>query len=151
MLIIDGHNLIGHARGLSLEDEEAGREQLLRRVGAAKGSGGEQVLVIFDGDHPDRRMPGRFGGLRVAYSAGGRSADDEIITHLERAARKTVTVVTSDRNLAERCRARGASVISAGQFLARLDPKPSKGMESSEKPESGPDEVDRWLSVFEKK
>ena len=47
MLIIDGHNLIGRTSGLSLEDEEGGREQILRRVGAAKGSGGQQVLVVF--------------------------------------------------------------------------------------------------------
>lgn len=151
MLIIDGHNLIGRTRGLSLEDEEAGREQILRRVGASKGSGGQRVLVVFDGNHPDRRLPGSFGGLRVAYSAGGRSADDEIISHLERTDSRNSTVVTSDRNLGERCRARGATVISAEQFLARLDPAPSKGAKSSEKPEAGPDEVDRWLSVFEKK
>jgi predicted RNA-binding protein with PIN domain len=151
MLIIDGHNLIGRMRGLSFEDEERGREEVLRRVGAVKGSGGEPVLVVFDGNRPDRRVSGRFGGVRVAYSAAGRSADDEIVARLESSQRKDITVVTSDRNLADRCRARGASILSAQLFVARLDPISSKGSKTPEKPEPGPGEVERWLSIFEKK
>ena len=74
MLLVDGHNVIGRARGLSLSDEERSREELLRRIAAAKGSGGERVVVFFDGDRPQGSRES-FGGLAVVYAPANRTAD----------------------------------------------------------------------------
>ena len=65
MLLVDGHNLIGRTPGLSLSREESSREQVLQRVAAAKGSGGERVVVVFDGNRPGSAKEQGFGGVRV--------------------------------------------------------------------------------------
>lgn len=147
MLILDGHNLIGRAPGLSLNDEEGGREELLRRVGARKGSGRQSVLVVFDGNRPGAAQEGRFGGLRVVYSPAGRSADDEILRRLAQGNPRSSTVVTSDRALGVKARSLGAMVETCETFLARLR-SPSGGGASDRKPEAGPGEVDAWLDLF---
>lgn len=146
MLILDGHNLIGRMPGLSLSDEEGGREVVLRRVGARKGSGREAVVVVFDGNRPGAPHEGRFGGLRVVYSPAGRSADDEILRRLAQGNPLSATVVTSDRALGAKARSLGATVESCEAFLAKIAPLPRSAVEV--KPEAGPGEVEAWLEVF---
>ncbi len=149
MLIIDGHNLIGRLGWLSLENEEEGRELLLRRVAALKGSGGEQVVVVFDGNRFQRTKGSRFGGVRVVYSTAGVSADEVIVSRIDSMQRGAATVVTSDRELARRVAARGAKVLTAEVFGARIEAK--KGDENRpSKPSPDPSDVDHWLEVFGK-
>ncbi|MBI5017595.1 MAG: NYN domain-containing protein [Deltaproteobacteria bacterium] len=147
MLILDGHNLIGRAPGLSLADEAGGREELLRRVGARKGSGRENVVVVFDGNRPGSAQEGRFGGLRVVYAPAGRSADEEILRRVGQTNAQAATVVTSDRGLAARVRGLGATAESCEHFLARLARRPGAS-DAEAKPEGGPREVEAWLAVF---
>lgn len=147
MLLIDGHNLIGRTPGLSLSREEESREQVLRRVAAAKGSGGERVVVVFDGNRPGSAKEQGFGGVRVVFAAAGRSADDEIVRRVEGRNPRTVTVVTSDRQLGERVLSLGARWEGCEAFWARLDKRRAAPV-PVEKPVAGPGEVDEWLQVF---
>ena len=60
----------------------------------------------------------------VAYASrpGRDAADDRIVAEIERDREPaSLVVVTSDRALAERVRARGAEVVGAGALLAQLD------------------------------
>jgi predicted RNA-binding protein with PIN domain len=83
----------------------------------------DDVVVVFDRQPPDV-MPGAHGPIQVAFaSRQGRNAADHDIVELvaEDEAPATITVVTSDRALADRVRQRGARVASAGSFRRRLD------------------------------
>ena len=148
MLLVDGHNLIGRTPGLSLSREEGSREEVLRRIAAAKGSGGERVVVVFDGNRPGSAKEQGFGGVRVVYAPAGRSADEEILRRVAGGNPRAVTVVTSDRQLAERARGLGARGESCEAFWARLRrPRPPRGGVGDDPPV--PDEdVEEWLRVF---
>jgi predicted RNA-binding protein with PIN domain len=146
VILVDGHNLLGRWPGLSFADEEAGREELLRRLGGALGSGRRAVVVVFDGNRPGAATEARFGGLRVVSAPAGRSADDEILRRLGRGNPRAASVVTSDRELAAKARALGAQVESCEAFRERLFRRPA-GAEP-EKPEGSPGEVEEWLAVF---
>ena len=83
----------------------------------------DQVTVVFD-RRPAGMRGGRHGSVRVAFarSWGRNAADLEIERMVERDLHPaSLVVVTSDRELARRVRALGASVQSAGRFRAKLD------------------------------
>ncbi|MEW6487456.1 MAG: NYN domain-containing protein [Thermodesulfobacteriota bacterium] len=153
MLLLDGHNLIGRTPGLSLDREDEAREFLLRRIGAARGSGRRQVVVVFDGNRPGSAKEGAFGGLRVVYSPEGRSADEEILRRVARGHRGQATVVTSDRQLAQRALDLGAGVESCESFLSRLERDAAVRRESAPSAAAclAPSEVEAWLQVFRDK
>ena len=60
----------------------------------------------------------------MAFAGKGRAADDEIVRLVGIDSDPgSVTVVTSDRPLAERVRAAGAEMVGgAGRFRRRIDP-----------------------------
>ena len=70
-------------------------------------------LVTGGGRYVDDLAPP--GCLHVVFA---RSADDWLVKRV-RAAGEPVCVVTSDRQLADRARRRGAEVVSPRRFLAR--------------------------------
>lgn len=147
MLLVDGHNLIGRTPGLSLSREESSREQVLRRIAAAKGSGGQRVVVVFDGNRPGSAKEQGFGGVRVVYAPAARSADDEILRRVEASNPRTVTVITSDRPLADQALGLGARWESCEAFWSRLHRRRGS-IDPVEKHAADPDEVDEWLAVF---
>ena len=77
---------------------------------------------------PDRPLTVVFDGPAMARSVGGvevvvvRDADDELAARCS----PGVTLVTSDRGLADRARSAGADVVGAGWLLDRLPP-PAQG------------------------
>jgi len=94
-----------------------GREQLLARVRGFDDRSAE-VWVVFDGPHPLSEADGAASesGPRVAFAA---SADAWLLQRVREAPAGEVAVVTADRPLAARARARGARVVSPHDFLAR--------------------------------
>lgn len=148
MLLIDGHNLIGRTPGLSLAREEASREDVLRRVAAVKGSGGQRVVVVFDGNRPGSAKEQGFGGIRVVYSPAGSSADDEILRRTGGGNTRTVTVVTSDRRLAQRARGLGARSETCEDFWARLHKRRQSSGAAAAQPAVLDEDVEEWLRVF---
>src|SRR5437867_1924993 len=77
--------------------------------------------LILDVPQPDLRE-GKYDGVVIRYATrrGRDAADDRIIELLDEADSGAL-VVTSDRDLADRARSRGAKVIGAGAFLAGLE------------------------------
>lgn len=88
-------------------------------------AGGEAVTVVFDG-RPTAGLPaGAHDGVTVDWAdRPGRGAADDRIAALVAADGdpSTLTVVTSDRDLAARVVAAGASVVGAGAFRDNLGP-----------------------------
>ncbi|HWC65793.1 MAG TPA: NYN domain-containing protein, partial [Thermoanaerobaculia bacterium] len=117
--LVDGNNLVGRVLGRPAGSEEERRE-VRQRIAARVRSGRSTVVLFFDGEPPAGPREGWLGGLTVRY-AGSRSADDAIVEAVSRSkAPRDCHVVTDDRALAERARARGARAVSTADFWARL-------------------------------
>lgn len=84
---------------------------------------GDEVVVVFDRRPPDL-APGTRGPVEVMFaSRTGRNAADHDIAEFvaQNESPETITVVTSDRALADRVKQRGARVAAAGSFRRRMD------------------------------
>ena len=99
---------------------------------------GARVEVVFDGA-PDEHFPdgSYFMGVRVFYAARGSDADSKIKGMVDAAReRRTLVVVTSDRELAAYVRASGVRVASSGEFRRRLDASGGAGEAGASRKES---------------
>jgi hypothetical protein len=105
-LIVDGMNVIGTRPDGWWRDRRGAQRRLVEELGAL----GEPLTVVFDGRPHDVDAP---DGVVVAFAP---VADDEIAAR----AAPGVTVVTSDRGLAERVRAAGGAVTPSKAFRDRL-------------------------------
>lgn len=122
LLVVDGMNVIGSRPDGWWRDRDAAVARLLGRL--QRFAAGAEVAAVFDGFPPPGLSDGERGGVLVffAHSNEPDAADDRIVKlvgELDDPAR--AEVVTSDRALAERVRALGASVSPSGRFLDRLD------------------------------
>lgn len=141
-IVVDGNNLL-HL----LPRPERSRAAVRRQVLEATRHENLSVTVVFDGPPPEG-APGResLGRVTVVY-AGSRSADDVIVALLPAgAAARQWSVVTDDRGLAERVRARGAAV----RRLADWQRKPRRRQPKRPRAESklSSREVAEWESYF---
>src|SRR4051812_25032330 len=107
--IVDGMNVIGSRPDGWWRDRHGAHRTLAGRPPAR----GEPVTVVFDGAPHDIEAA---DGVEVLFAP---VADDEIAAR----AAPGVTVVTSDRGLAERVRAAGGEVEPVKAFRERLDPR----------------------------
>jgi predicted RNA-binding protein with PIN domain len=88
---------------------------------------GDRVMVVFDGRPPPGLPEGVHDGVHVVYArrAGRDAGDDRVVEEIERDDDpSSLTVVTSDRALAQRARDLGAEVEGAGALTRELGPEP---------------------------
>jgi predicted RNA-binding protein with PIN domain len=113
--LVDGMNVVGSRPDGWWRDRRGAMRALAQRLGRFATETGDDVAVIFDG----RPFELDASGVEVAFATrrGQNAADDDIAARAE----PGITVVTSDRNLVERARERGADTMGAGEFLRRLD------------------------------
>jgi hypothetical protein len=122
--LVDGFNVVsvGLLRERGQGEERQGwwrrenREALVERARGFDDPAAE-VWIVFDGADPGGNEAGAGATPRTVFA---RSADDWLIDRV-RAAEDPgqLRVVTADRRLANRVRARGAEVVSPGDFLGR--------------------------------
>ena len=121
--LVDGMNVIGsRPDGWWNDPDRAVRRFIDELVDYAEATG-DEVVVVFD-RQPRDLTPGTRGPIEVMFaSRTGRNAADHDIVELvaEADSPETITVVTSDRALADRVRQRGARVAPAGSFRRRMD------------------------------
>jgi hypothetical protein len=108
MWLIDGNNVMGSRPDGWWRDRAGAMQRLVNELDDFAAAGRE-VVVVFDGRERDLQAV----GVRVEFAG---HADDRIAALAE----EGWTVATSDRELAERVRAKGASVEGAATFLGRL-------------------------------
>lgn len=113
-------NVIGSRPDGWWRDRRGAMERLIEELEAFAAASGDEVAVVFDG----RPFALDDGGLvEVGFAPGGRNAADHAIADRVRAEPEphAITVVTSDRELADSVRAAGADVLGSGSFRSRLD------------------------------
>jgi predicted RNA-binding protein with PIN domain len=118
--VIDGMNVVGSIPDGWWRDRRGAVRRLTGLLGEFAAESGEPVTVVFDG----RPFDVSTEAIEVVFapSGGPGAADDEIARIVaEDPEPDTITVVTSDRELAERVRANGASVAPSRAFRRRLE------------------------------
>lgn len=119
--LIDGMNVIGTRPDAWWKDRHAAMVRLVDLLERWVATSGEDVTVVFERPpSPPISSP----VIEVAHAPRPRpdSADDEIIRRLrEEPDPARVRVVTSDRWLADRVRATGATVEPADSFRSRIE------------------------------
>ncbi len=148
--LIDGHNLIPHVRGLSLEqldDEQA----LIARLEAFFQHERKQAVVYFDraqlesADH-------RSAFLQVHFVRLPAIADTAILNHLRRLggeARNWV-VVSSDGSVRRGAQKAGARAMSSAAF-AKLLENSAAAHPTTPGQAGGNDDIAGWLEIFGRK
>ena len=134
--LVDGNNVMGQRVGWH-RDRPGARRRLLGDLARFARRERASLTVVFDGA-PDEHFPdgSDFMGVRVFYAERGRTADDRIKSLVDdERQRRTLLVVTSDRQLADYVRRSGVRVESSGAFRRRLDATPPR-------PERDPDKGD---------
>jgi predicted RNA-binding protein with PIN domain len=119
--LVDGMNVIGTRPDQWWRDRDAAMLRLVDMLERWAADGGEDVTVVFE---RAPRPPIRSTVIEVAHAPKPKpdAADDEIIRRLRADANPAaVRVVTSDRWLADRAFAAGASVEGADAFRTRLE------------------------------
>jgi predicted RNA-binding protein with PIN domain len=119
--IVDGMNVIGTRPDGWWRDRDAAMLKLVDLLERWAAAEGDDVTVVFE--RPPR-PPIRSSVIEVAHAPQPKpnSADDEIVRRLKADPNPAaVRVVTSDRWLADRASAAGASVEGAASFRTRIE------------------------------
>jgi predicted RNA-binding protein with PIN domain len=119
--LVDGMNVIGTRPDNWWRDRHEAMVRLVDLLERWAAGSGDDVTVVFE---KPPVPPIRSTVIRVVHAPRGRanSADDEIVKRLAADADPgDVRVVTSDRWLADRSRAAGATVEPASAFRSSLE------------------------------
>lgn len=147
--LIDGHNLIGRLSGVSLSDPDD-EAQLIQRLRAHLAGIGKKGEVVFDRGLPGGAHRWSTRLLAVRFAPSPKTADEVILERLRRLPDpQNWTVVTSDREVAEQARRRGARVLPSEAF-ARGMSRPASEPEAKQTGSSSEDDLSYWEDLFRK-
>ena len=119
--IVDGMNVIGSRPTGWWRDRPRAMRELVDELGSLAAAEGEELVVVFDGEPRELDAP---EGVSVLFASrlGRNAADDDIAALVERDDDPgSLSVATSDGDLARRVRDAGAAVVGAGEFRRRLE------------------------------
>jgi predicted RNA-binding protein with PIN domain len=117
-LVVDGYNVL-YARGEV--PSAASRARLVTDLVRWARAHGRRVVLVFDawaGGTRDAQEEAH-GPVTVHYTRAGERADAFIVRWV--AAHREAVVVTSDRAVQQGARRRGAAILDAERFAARLE------------------------------
>lgn len=123
-IIVDGNNVIGARPDGWWRDRAGATRRLVASLQALARRTGDRIAVVLDGAPLDGLTEGVHDGVLVAYATrrGRDAADDRIVDEVARDRDpQSLTVVTSDRDLAARVRAHGSSVEPPSGLLRDLE------------------------------
>jgi predicted RNA-binding protein with PIN domain len=119
--IVDGMNVIGSRPTGWWRDRPGAMRLLVKELEAFARRTSDPVTVVFDG-RPFELEGGEGMTVLFASRRGPNAADDDIAALVERDEQPaSLSVATSDADLARRVRAAGATVVGAGEFRRMLD------------------------------
>ena len=119
--VVDGMNVIGSRPDGWWRDRRGAMRELVEELERFAARAGDRVTVVFDGKPFELESPEGVG-VRFATRRGRNAADDDIVALVAGDGDpESLSVVTSDGDLARRARDAGAAVVGAGEFRRRLD------------------------------
>jgi predicted RNA-binding protein with PIN domain len=119
--VVDGMNVVGSRPTGWWRDRPGAMRELVERLKVFAADAGDDVVVVFDGT-PFEVDGGEGVTVEFASRRGRDAADDDIAALVERDGDPaSLSVVTSDADLARRVRDAGAAVVGAGEFRRLLD------------------------------
>jgi uncharacterized protein YaiI (UPF0178 family) len=119
--LVDGMNVIGSRPDGWWRDRDAAMARLVERLEAWAQSTGDPVTVVFERE-PKPPLGSNAVEVANAPRPGANAADHEILRRLTPdSAPADAVVVTSDRDLADRAEAAGATVEPAARFRERIE------------------------------
>ena len=124
VLVVDAANVVGSRPDGWWRDRAGAAARLHERLVAAALPA--DVVLVLEGRARPGVPEGLEGGLRVVHAP---AAGDDAIRDAAAAvvgSGRICTVVTADRELADRVRAVGAGVVGPGHLLDLLDARPSR-------------------------
>ena len=145
--IIDGYNVIGKLKAISLSDPEK-EEKLQKLIDRLAPGKKDSFHLIFDGHnhyhpHGSRTTIGRF---KISFTALGESADDYLKHLIETTKSKTnICIVTSDSEILIEAARKRILTQRSELFLSNLfkeSPSQKPGAKLSE------DEIQYWTKKF---
>jgi nicotinic acid mononucleotide adenylyltransferase/predicted RNA-binding protein with PIN domain len=122
-VLVDGNNVVGSRPDGWWRDRPAATRRLVAELQDYAARRGDDVTVVFDGSPLPDLAEGDHDGIRVAYARrpGRDAGDDRIVEEIgDDDDPASLTVVTSDRELARRTRELGANVEGAGSLTREL-------------------------------
>jgi nicotinic acid mononucleotide adenylyltransferase/predicted RNA-binding protein with PIN domain len=123
-LLVDGNNVVGSRPDGWWRDRPGATRRLVAALQSLAARTTDDLTVVFDGRPLPDLAEGVHDRVRVAYArrAGRDAGDDRIVEEVEHDSdASSLTVVTSDRALAQRVRALGATVVGAGTLTRELE------------------------------
>jgi predicted RNA-binding protein with PIN domain len=149
--LVDGNNVMAQRVGWH-RDKPGARRRLLDEVASFAQASRNNVAVVFDGAPEQHFADGSsYKGVRVFYAERGSNADERIKRLVEESReRRTLWVVTSDRELSDYVRRCGARVIRSGDFRKRIEglPETSAPADSETRKAVNADDMDHWMRYF---
>lgn len=150
-LLIDGHNVIGQMREISLSDPDD-EDRLVAKLQRYASKVNKRITVIFD---PGRHaLPGRWpetrqvGAVKVVFAQPGQKADDlirdRVATERDKQGLQLVTSDAAVAGFARQCGIRNISSSSA--FIKAMEAALGPG-QAGEKP-APHREYENWADVF---
>jgi predicted RNA-binding protein with PIN domain len=148
--MVDGHNLIGKLKSISLRsvDDELQLIELLQQFYRVSR---HSVEVYFDGAPPEVAGKHSYGMVTAYFVRQGIEADSEMILRLRKLGRRARnwTVVTSDRRIQAEARAQHAGVIASEEFAVQLSDIQQLGNDGDKaSSEMDAEELKEWLDLF---
>lgn len=124
-LLVDGHSMIfawPELRALHQQDQEAGRDRLIRELTDYQDGSGIKVVLVFDGAGRRAEEATVPGGIQIFYAATGMTAD-ALIERLvaQYAQRARLLVATDDRQEQQTVISLGGDFITASELWRRLE------------------------------
>jgi predicted RNA-binding protein with PIN domain len=119
--IVDGHNLIPFAPGLTLNDPDD-EDKLVDWLSEYCRLSGDSIELFFDGAAPGYARLQKKGKITISFISRDKTADQAIIERLGRLARKApnYTVVSSDRVIQTNARSVRAQIMESPAFASRV-------------------------------
>lgn len=155
--LIDGNNFIGHLSTSSLKDPRS-KHSLVSKLSIFQRLKKTRVLIVFDGTADLNLIGKNFQkkSFSVIFPPPGQNADNiikEII--LKQTDLRRFFVVSSDRDIKNFARTKGANSMSCREFNQELkatmkEHRKSQEIEKKFTPPS-PLEVNQWLKIFKAK
>jgi predicted RNA-binding protein with PIN domain len=149
--LVDGNNVMAQRVGWH-RDKAKARRRLMDELARFAQGVRVRVAVVFDGAPEQHFADGSSykGAVRVFYSERGSNADERIKRMVEATReRRTLIVVTSDRELADYVRRCGAPVLRSGEFRRKMEEAESRAAVQTVEAEPGAGvELGEWMRYF---